>query len=97
MAVEEYAFITNENHDLYAADKWPYAIPVGDNYKMVQFSSDDKSSLIEWSESLGFTVKNFSGDETIEKMKQVSPGPFLCDHKAASEVVYYFNPPKTEV
>lgn len=97
IAIEEYAFITNENYDLYAADKWPDAIPVGDNYKMIQFSSDDEGYLISWVESLGFTVNNFNGEKTIEEMNSVKLGPFLCDHKAATKVVHYFNPPVEEV
>ena len=94
--IEKYAFITNENYYLYAVNEWPYAISVGDNYKMVQFAYIEEQQLTDFVLSIGFECQHIQGDEIIEGMENLKRGPFVCDYQDASMVVHHFNP-RTEI
>lgn len=95
--MEKYAFITNENHALHVKSKWPDAISIGNNYRMVQFAGSDEPELIALAESLGFAVKRLSLADTILVMDNLNLGPFICTHEQAVGVVNYFNPPVDDI
>lgn len=89
---EGYAFITNQGHEDHLKDRWSKAISVGDNYKLVQFAVTEKQSLIELTESLGFTVKELDVSQTVNEMQQNKEGPFFSGCQDVDQVIEYFNP-----
>ena len=90
--IERYAFISNENYEIYAMDRWPDAINVGENYKMVQFIDTIEPDLIDYIESLGFTAKYPTAPEAIIAIDKGLSGPFVSDRAIAGDIVNYFNP-----
>ncbi len=94
--IEKYAFITNENHTLHVTGKWPDAISVGNNYKMVQFADINEAQLEQWVNELGYQCKDLDAPTMIAEMEQLKEGPFNSNHADAVTVVNHFRPPQEE-
>ena len=90
--IERYAFITNKNHREYVEVRWPDAIKVGGDYRMIQFTDTEEPDLMDYIKSLGLTPKNLTDLEVISSMSLGALGPYVADRASAGFIVDYFNP-----
>ena len=88
---EGYAFITNQGWTDHLQDRFPDAISVGDNYRMIQFVRADERGMVEFAEVIGISEKRLSADQTVSAMEALQQGLFIVYGDDVHRVVDHFN------
>lgn len=90
-ANEVYAFVTDQGWLDHLSGRFPYAVNVGADYRMIQFARSDEAAMVQFAEALGFSVKHHSAIDTITAMEARSVGPFIVYGGDVHGVVDHFN------